>query len=271
MNGFAFLSNKVRLCSTSPLPSSSGEETWIAALAASGWGQWIQFNLNLVMSALRDIRAVTLDVGGTLIKPSPSVGHVYAEVASRHGWKKVSPEILNRRFSAAWKGLKNFNHTRDEWAALVDETFGPSEQKPSETFFPEIYDRFAEPEAWHVFEDALPSLDALAARDINLAIVSNWDERLRPLLEKLKLNKYFQAVIISCEVAFTKPSPVIFEQAARMLGEAPEHILHVGDSAAHDVTGAKSAGFHAVLLERGRVDAGGQVIGSLMELDGMVG
>ena len=66
-------------------------------------------------------------------------------------------------------------------------------------------------------------LNALAAMDINLGIVSNWDERLRPLLEKLGLSKYFQAVIVSCEVAFTKPSPVIFEQAARMLGEAPEH------------------------------------------------
>ena len=132
---------------------------------------------------LTQVRAVTFDVGGTLIKPSPSVGDIYAEVAARHGVKKISAETLNRRFAAAWKGLKNFNHTRAEWAALVDETFGASGVKPSETFFPEIYDRFAEPEAWHVFEDVLPAFDALAAMDINLGIVSNWDERLRPLLE----------------------------------------------------------------------------------------
>jgi putative hydrolase of the HAD superfamily len=226
---------------------------------------------NAARDLLTRVRAVTFDVGGTLIKPSPSVGEIYAEVAARHGWKKVSAETLNRRFAAAWKGLKSFNHTREEWAALVDETFGSSEERPSETFFPEIYERFAAPEAWHVFEDVLPALNALAARDINLGVVSNWDERLRPLLEKLKLSKYFQAVIVSCEVAFTKPSPVIFEQAARMLGEAPEYILHVGDSAAHDVSGAKSAGFHALLLERGRADAGDGVIGSLTELEGMVG
>jgi putative hydrolase of the HAD superfamily len=218
------------------------------------------------------VRAVTFDVGGTLIRPAPSVGHIYAEVAERHGRKKVSVETLNRRFANAWKGLKNFNHSREEWAALVDETFGGTDgEKPSESFFPEIYERFAEPEAWHVYEDALPTLDALAARDLNLGIVSNWDERLRPLLEKLGLNRYFQAVIVSCEVAFTKPSPVIFEQAARMLGEAPEHILHVGDSASHDVKGAKSAGFQALLLERGRKDGGDGVIGSLLELEGLVG
>jgi len=217
------------------------------------------------------VRAVTFDVGGTLITPSPSVGDIYAEVAARHGLKKVSAETLNRRFAAAWKGLKNFNHSREEWSALVDETFGASGVKPSETFFPEIYDRFAEPEAWRVYEDVLPTFNALAALDINLGIVSNWDERLRPLLEKLGFSKYFHTVIVSCEVAFTKPSPVIFEQAARMLGDPAELILHVGDSAAHDVAGAKSAGLQALLLERGLGDAGDGVIRSLTELEGLVG
>ena len=56
-----------------------------------------------------------------------------------------------------------------------------------------------------------------------------------------------------------------------MLGEAPENILHVGDSATHDVAGAKSAGFRALLLERGRKDMDEGVIGSLLELEGMVG
>lgn len=223
------------------------------------------------LKLLTQVRAVTFDVGGTLIKPSPSVGHIYANVAARHGRKNVPPETLNRRFATAWNARKSFNHTREEWAALVDETFGESEEKPSETFFPELYDRFAEPEAWHVFEDVLPALNALAAKDFNLGIVSNWDERLRPLLEKLGLSKYFQAVIVSCEVAFTKPSPVIFEQAARMLGDPAGMILHVGDSAAHDVAGAKSAGFQALLLERGQADKGNGVIGSLMELEGLVG
>ncbi len=221
---------------------------------------------------LAQVRAVTFDVGGTLIKPSPSVGHIYAEVAARNGRKGFSPETLNRRFATAWNGLKSFNHSREEWAALVDETFGPVDgEKPSETFFPEIYDRFAEPDAWHVFEDTLPALNALAAADLYLGVVSNWDERLRPLLEKLGLNKYFQAVIVSCEVAFTKPSPVIFEQAARMLGEAPEYILHVGDSTTHDVAGARGAGFQALLLERGSKDAGDGVIASLLELKGLMG
>ena len=191
-------------------------------------------------------------MGGTLLKPWPSVGDVYAGVAARHGNTQIQPAALNQRFGRAWRARKQFNHSRDEWAALVDDTFaGLLERPPSETFFPELYDRFAEPEAWQYFEDVKPALDALAARGINLAIISNWDERLRPLLARLDLAKYFDAIIISCEVGFAKPSPVIFEHAAKKMGLAPpEFILHVGDSEEHDAQGALGAGFQARLLER---------------------
>ena|SRR5579872_5021912 len=221
------------------------------------------------MNATKPVKAITFDVGGTLIRPWPSVGHVYAEVAARHGIK-VSPAVLNRRFAAAWRELKSFNHTRGEWAALVDQTFAGQEgNPPSETFFSELYERFSEPEAWRVFEDALPALDALAALGLDLGIISNWDERLRPLLDRLGLGKYFETIIISCEVGFSKPSPVIFEQAVRKLGLAPQSILHVGDSFTSDVEGARAAGFQALQITRGRGDIREGQIKSLRELEGV--
>ncbi len=221
------------------------------------------------MNLLEHVEAVTFDVGGTLIHPWPSVGHVYAEVAAGCGCGGISPEVLNLQFAAAWANLKNFNHGRGEWAALVDQAFaGLTKRPPSETFFSELYERFAAPDTWRVFYDVPPALDALASRGIQLGIVSNWDDRLRPLLDALRLSKYFEAIIVSCEAAFSKPSPVIFQHASKKLGMAPEFILHVGDSMEQDVAGAKSAGFQAVLLERGAEKAkrDGQ-IQSLAQLD----
>jgi len=204
--------------------------------------------------------------------PSPSVGHIYAEVAARHGLGGMSPEALNRRFTLAWRRLDNFHHGYDEWAALVDQVFdGLTAIPPSETFFPELYQRFAEPGSWHVFEDVVPALEALAGRGINLGIISNWDERLTPLLERLDLRKYFQTLVISREVGFTKPSPVIFELAARNLGLAPHAILHVGDSPETDVAGARAAGFAALLLNRGAADDLDGTINSLRGLEVMLG
>jgi len=212
------------------------------------------------------IKAVTFDVGGTLLEPWPSVGHVYAEVAARHGLKNFSPEQLNARFKTAWRARQTFRHSRNEWNELVTEVFGGS-TPPG--FFAELYDRFAEPEAWHLYDDVLPALDLLASRQIKLAIISNWDERLRPLLHKLKLDRYFETFAISWEVGFPKPSRVIFDHAANALNVPAASILHVGDSPEMDVAGATGAGFHAVQIHRGRA-ASKTGISSLGELAAII-
>ncbi|WP_160164669.1 HAD-IA family hydrolase [Pedosphaera parvula] len=220
------------------------------------------------MTTRQKVEAITFDVGGTLIKPWPSVGHVYAKVAAENGLKNLSPEILNRQFGAAWKGLESFNHGREEWAALVDKTFaGTGTEPPSQTFFPQLYDRFSEPEVWHVFEDVVPALEVLASHRVKLGIISNWDERLIPLLRRLKLDTYFEAIVVSCNVGFPKPSSIIFEHAARKLGVAPERILHVGDSLDHDIKGATTAGFQTRLIDRNRESEPSTRIKFLHELE----
>ena len=214
------------------------------------------------------IQAVTFDVGGTLIHPWPSVGHVYAEVAARHGWKSLSPDKLNAGFNAAWREKKNFQHSREDWADLVDQSFGGlCEPRPSQTFFPAIYQRFAEVGAWRVYGDVLPALDALASKNIPLAVISNWDARLRPLLQQFRLDRYFEIIVVSCEVGFAKPSPVIFEHAAEKLGIVPEHIVHVGDSVHEDVAGAKAAGVQSLLINRDNTVVDAVQIYSLRQLE----
>ena len=219
------------------------------------------------MNLPSQVSAVTFDVGGTLIAPWPSVGEIYAAAAVKHGAKNVSAKLLKERFVAAWRALADFNHTREEWAALVDATFqGLTERPPSQTFFPELFEHFGRPDAWRMFDDALPALDALASRGLKLGVISNWDDRLRPLLRGLNLSRYFEAILVSCEVGFPKPSHVIFDAAAEKLGLAPEAILHVGDSLPQDVEGAREAGFHSLLVQRGVPTQSGERISSLLEL-----
>ncbi len=214
-----------------------------------------------------ELQAVTFDVGGTLIECWPSVGHVYAEVAALHGFAGIDPHALNRRFGVAWSNLRDFRHTREEWAALVDETFGDLVGPGgTQSFFGALYERFAQPGAWRVFEDVVPTLTALKSRGFKLGLISNWDERLRPLLRKLGLYDYFDVITVSCEVALPKPSPAIFAQIAQIMALAPDQILHIGDSLVSDVQGARCAGFQALWLRRGRPRAGTGEIRSLREL-----
>lgn len=219
----------------------------------------------------REIRAVSFDVGGTLIEPWPSVGHVYAEVAARFGIEGVAPEDLNRQFGLAWQARRDFDYSRASWRELVNQTFaGLAPAPPGRACFEAIYGHFATATPWRIFADVLPTLAALKARGLQLGLVSNWDERLRPLLEELRLLERFDAVVISSEVGRTKPAPEIFHRAARQLGWPPAAILHIGDSRAEDAEGARAAGMRAVLLERAGSRAGAESIDSLGSLEALV-
>ncbi|HEY5910176.1 MAG TPA: HAD-IA family hydrolase, partial [Verrucomicrobiae bacterium] len=198
------------------------------------------------------IHAITFDAGGTLMECWPSVGHIYSEVAARNGFRDVPVAALNRRFALAWRRFKAFRHTREQWAMLVDATFGELVQPPpSVTFFPALYERFTRAASWHVFDDVVPTLQSLRARGLKLGVISNWDDRLRPLLRALRLDRSFDVITISCEVGSPKPRAEIFCEAARALALPPATILHVGDSRESDFRGARAAGLQALLLKRG--------------------
>jgi len=197
-------------------------------------------------------KAVTFDVGGTLIEPWPSVGDIYARVAAEHGFE-LSAAALNERFRAAWQARRDFKHRREDWARLVDRTFGtlvPS--GATGTFFDTLYDRFAEADAWRVFDDVWPALHSLTQLQVKLGIISNWDERLRPLLRNLKLDEPFAVIVSSHEAGYLKPAPEIFLAAAHQFALAPAEILHVGDTVAEDIEGARAAGMPGFWLDRPR-------------------
>lgn len=202
---------------------------------------------------MRDsIQAITFDVGGTLIDPWPSVGHVYAKAAEQHGVRGLSPHALNASFLSAWQALGGQAESKEDWATVVQATFdglGPFPQ-PS-VLFETLYARFAEPNAWRVFDDVRPTLDALRNKNVRLGVLSNWDERLRPLLHGLGLADCFEVIVVSCEVGYRKPEPEIFRHTAQAFGLVPARMLHVGDSREHDVEGALRAGMQAAGIHRG--------------------
>jgi putative hydrolase of the HAD superfamily len=195
------------------------------------------------------LKAITFDAAGTLLEPWPSVGAVYARVAEECGIGPVSVDDLNRQFARAWKNKQGFDYSRLTWRRIVDQTFaGLAHTKPA--FFDHVYDEFAQPRCWRVYDDVAPALERCRAEGLKLGVISNWDERLRPLLEQMGLAPYFNTILVSAEVGHHKPAPEIFAQAAETLQLSPGDILHVGDSVEEDLHGASGAGFRSVLLDR---------------------
>jgi putative hydrolase of the HAD superfamily len=101
----------------------------------------------------------------------------------------------------------------------------------------------------HVPDAARAMLRELQERAVPMVVTSNSEGRVRELLEEVGIAHHFVAVLDSGLLGFAKPDPRIFSLAARSLGLPIEDVVHVGDSEAADVVGAKNAGALAVRFD----------------------
>jgi putative hydrolase of the HAD superfamily len=210
---------------------------------------------------MRRTSVVFFDAGGTLFRPFPSVGAVYARVAAQHG-VHVEAEHVEKIFHAKWHerndlaslaGQSSEKIEREWWHSLVRDVFGNLGQfKDFEAFFQELYDLFARAECWRLYDDTLPILNHLKSTGMRLAIISNWDHRLFSIVKQLGLSDYFEQVTASSVVGSAKPAARIFESALAGMRIPASEGLHVGDSLEDDYHGATRAGLKAVLLNRQR-------------------
>ncbi|HEY1049192.1 MAG TPA: HAD-IA family hydrolase [Prosthecobacter sp.] len=208
------------------------------------------------------LKAVFFDAAGTLIEPAEPVGATYARFAAQHGIQTDATAVM-QAFRAAWKasppalhpvGQCSEDDDRGWWKALVADVFArvlgvPVAVAVLERLFPDLYEHFARPEAWMVYEDVRPALEDLS-RDHHLLVLSNFDRRLRSILAGHELSHFFSQVILSSEVGAAKPHARMFDTALSAAGCAPGECLHVGDDAKCDMVGAESAGIHFFAVHR---------------------
>jgi HAD superfamily hydrolase (TIGR01509 family) len=86
-------------------------------------------------------------------------------------------------------------------------------------------------------------LRELKKRNYKIALVSNsWLGHGQYWLKKEKLDKYFDAIILSCDAGIAKPDKRIFELAAKKLKVPLSECVFVGDKHDSDIQGAHDAG-----------------------------
>ena len=225
----------------------------------------------------KNYRAIFFDAGGTLFKPHPSVGAVYAQVAKRYGMvvqEKEIERLFREEFArrdrlASPRAHSNEKNEKIWWKDLVKNVFERATSlRAFDAFFDELYDWFARAEVWKLYEDALPLLKTLQGKKIVLGIVSNWDSRLFSICEGMGVKPYFDFILASCVVGSAKPDAGIFKEALRLAHCVPEEALHVGDSVENDFFGAKRAGLNALLVNRNGRETGN--VETIRSLDGVL-
>jgi len=98
-----------------------------------------------------------------------------------------------------------------------------------------------------VFADGLDETLMELSEDYKLALLSNvWLEGPRQSLRDLGYDRWFDAMLLSCDIGIPKPDPRIFQHILNLLSIEPEEAIMVGDSLDADIKGAIGAGLHAV-------------------------
>ena len=207
-------------------------------------------------------RAVLLDASGTLIEVARPPGETYSLLARDFGGD-LDPDTLTAGFRSAFAdappmafpgkhGADLDRAERGWWRAVVERVIGAAGGVPElDACFDRLYAHYASAQAWRIYPEVPAVLASLRGRGIALAVVSNFDSRLPPLLDGLGLSAFFDAVVCSGEVGAAKPDGAIFAHALAILGVEASEALHVGDDPEADYEGARAAGLKALLVDRG--------------------
>jgi putative hydrolase of the HAD superfamily len=208
------------------------------------------------------IRAILFDAAGTLFFLTKTVGDHYAYVGREVGLD-LDAHKLDSAFHAAWKqmprrpaiGGPRENDDKGWWRELVGRLFDQVAPSLSEldrdNFFEVAYEHFAEAVAWKLYPEVPEVLAQLRPR-FQLAVISNFDGRLRFVLQNLGISKYFAHVFISSELGADKPDPEIFRRALKVIHMDANEVLHVGDDPERDWKAAAAAGLLVFGLDRPR-------------------
>ena len=208
------------------------------------------------------IRAILFDAAGTLFYLTKTVGGHYAYVGREVGLE-LDAQKLESAFHAAWKQMPRRsaidgprkNDDKGWWRELVGHVFdqvAPSvNELDRDNFFEVAYEHFAEAGVWELYPEVPGVIEELAPR-FRLAVISNFDGRLRFILQHLGISKFFSQVFISSELGADKPDPEIFRRALNLIDLNANEVLHVGDDPERDWKAAKAAGLLVFQLDRPR-------------------
>jgi putative hydrolase of the HAD superfamily len=222
--------------------------------------------------------AVFFDAGETLVHPHPTFPDLFATILAREGYD-VDAETIRRRihvvsdrFSKAARENELWTTTAEKSRAFWHDVYGIFFEHLGITnadgLIDVVYREFTDVANYALFDDVVPVLEELRAAGARLGVISNFEEWLERLLERLGVRPFFEVRVISGVEGLEKPDPAIFRLAASRAGVALERSAYVGDNPEFDVEPALRVGMFPVLIDRRDryPDAKGTRIRSLDEL-----
>lgn len=162
----------------------------------------------------------------------------------QHGYLWHTPEVAHTHLVTA-----------DQWWEHMEVVLAKAfvaagvPEEPASALSKKVRGEYLAPRYWHVYDDVVPALEALAAKGWRHCVVSNHVPELDEIVEMVGLGGFFDQVISSAVVGYEKPNPAIYEIARGHFPDAAERWM-VGDSYEADYVGAEACGIRAILVRR---------------------
>ncbi len=85
-----------------------------------------------------------------------------------------------------------------------------------------------------------------------LGLVSNYPDgrAIRASMEKVGLASFFDSVVVSGDMGYIKPHPILFAASLQELKKTAQEVVYVGDNWLADVQGAKRVGMQMIYMKR---------------------
>ncbi len=200
------------------------------------------------------LRAVVFDFFGTVARHPEGDGSGFPGVFERLGYR-LDPAVEGAHF-ARYDGVEHVEQSADRetyeaWVrmrhGLLARACGVPE-RGVEALLEALRELDAAP--IEAFDDAIPTLLALRARGVRVAICSNWGWDLDRSLAECELLDLVDAAVTSARAGARKPHPRIYKSVLDEIGTAPAETLFVGDSVGPDVVGPMDFGMSAAHIRR---------------------
>ena len=193
----------------------------------------------------------------------------YQQHGKRFG-SSLNEGDIKRRFTAARRKLFSVDTSaadqvagelvssdvieKDLWRRFIDEVFIDVHQRSE--LFDELWEFFALPENWRVYDDAKKCISQLKRAGHYVAIASNFDSRLIPIIDAFTELSPLDDVFCSAAIGFRKPDPAFYAEVLRRVNQArgtktaSGDVIFSGDCLENDFHGPRAMGWSALWLDR---------------------
>ena len=221
------------------------------------------FTIQVIKIPMDQIKAIVFDLFNTLITAdSQALSEAMSRLTQNLQQSGLALELDAFKKAHRDAALRFIKETRQHgkethnrfWISAALESQGHN-LPPDDPIIAKAVDAYfsAFPEHIQLIPGTREMLGALKGR-YRLGLLSNFTHApaAKAVIDSVGLTPFFDVLIISGEIGYCKPHPLVFRRLIEQLGVMKNEILFVGDDPVPDITGSLQAGLQPVWMTYAR-------------------